>query len=72
MSSPPPFPCWQFDAKEADLVYDCIAERYSTARQLSAAVISSLEGYTGTLGSLLIHAIFIDDEREGRGRDPAQ
>ena len=54
------------DAKEADLVYDCIAERYSTARQLSAAVIGSLEGYTGTLGSLLIHAIFIDDERDGR------
>ena len=54
------------DAKEADLIYDCIAERYSTARQLSAAVISSLEGYTGTLGSLLIHAIFIDDERDGR------
>ena len=53
-------------AKEADIIYDCIADRYSTARSVSAAVISSLEGYTGTLGSLLMHAIFVDDERDGR------
>jgi len=54
------------DAKEADIRYDCIGDRYSTARSVAAAVISSLDGYTGTLGSLLIHAIFVDDERDGR------
>ena len=53
-------------AKEADITYDCIGERYSTARAVAAAVISSLDGYTGTLGSLTIHAIFVDDERDGK------
>ena len=54
------------DAKEADIRYDCIGDKYSTARSVAAAVISSLDGYTGTLGSLLVHAIFVDDERDGR------
>jgi hypothetical protein len=51
---------------EANIVYRCIAETYREARALAAAVKTSLSGFSGTLGSHRVRAIFVDGIRDDR------
>jgi len=52
--------------KEANIVYQCIADRYRDAKTIAAAVESSLTGFRGTLTTHFVHALFIDGVRDGK------
>ena len=57
--------------QEADITFDCVSETYSSARAVSAALVSSLTGFSGTLGALFVKGLFIESVRDGKYKKSA-